>query len=342
VHALDPLRDPRWAALVERHPKASVFHTTEWLRALRDTYGYEPIAYTTSPPGAELEDGYVFCGVRSWLTGRRLVSLPFSDHCEPLVRSADELNALSRFLRDDGGATRWRYVEMRPAAAAPPAPFAAASTWVWHRLDLRPEPAALMRRFHKDCVQRKIRRAEREGLTYEAGRDPRLLDSLYGLLRMTRERHGVPPQPRRWFENVMACLGDRACIRIASKDGRPVAGILTLRHRQTMVYKYGGSDDRANNLGGTALLFWNAIQEARRDGAVELDLGRSDADQAGLIAFKQRWGAVATTLTYWRHAPAASTRSGSACTLDLAKKLSARLPGGALTIAGRLLYRHIG
>jgi hypothetical protein len=339
VHVIDPLRDPRWAALVERHPKASVFHTVEWLRALQRTYGYEPIAYTTSRPGNDLENGFVFCAVRSWLTGRRLVSLPFSDHCEPLAQSADELRELGRFLQN-GGAGRWRYVEMRPTDAEPAAPFQAASSWAWHRVDLSPEPAALMRRFHRDCVQRKIRRAEREGLTYEAGRDPRLLDSLYALLHMTRERHGVPPQPRRWFANVMESLGDRACIRIASKDGRPIAGILTLRHGRTMVYKYGGSDASAHNLGGMALLFWNAIQEARRDGAVELDLGRSDPDQAGLIAFKERWGAAPSALTYWRHAP--DPASSRAWALDFAKTISARLPGRALTVAGRLLYRHIG
>jgi CelD/BcsL family acetyltransferase involved in cellulose biosynthesis len=342
VQVLDPLRDPRWAALVERHPKASVFHTTGWLRALQRTYGYEPIAYTTSPADGELQNGHVFCAVRSWLTGRRLVSLPFSDHCEPLTQSADELNELSRFVENAGRPKRWRYVEMRPADSAPSAPFEATSHWAWHRLDIRPEPAALMHRFHRDCVQRKIRRAEREGLTYEAGRSQSLVDRLYALLRLTRQRHGVPPQPRRWFMNLIDCLGDRVCIRIASKDGRPVAGILTIRHRETMVYKYGGSDAPWNNLGGMPLLFWNAIQEARRDGVAELDLGRSDPDQAGLIVFKERWGAVRTPLTYWRHAPVASAASGTSWTLDFAKKISARLPDRALTVAGRLLYRHLG
>src|SRR5262249_30363092 len=144
-------------------------------------------------------------------------------HCEPLARSAEELHELGQFFQSEARG-RWRYVEMRPTAAAPARPFEAASTWAWHRLDLRPEPAALMRRFHRSCVQRKIRRAEREGLTYKAGRDVRLLDSLYVLLQMTRHRHGVAPQPQRWFANLLECLGDRACIRIASKDGRPIAG----------------------------------------------------------------------------------------------------------------------
>src|SRR5271154_2890210 len=79
VYEVQPLTDRRWDEFLERHPRASVFHTTGWLKALRQTYGYEPIAYTTSPPGSDLRNAMIFCRVQSWLTGPRLVSLPFSD-----------------------------------------------------------------------------------------------------------------------------------------------------------------------------------------------------------------------------------------------------------------------
>ena len=97
VYTLDPLRDSRWSELVERHPHASVFHTAAWLQSLQRTYGYQPIAFTTSAPGTPLADGVVMCKVRSWLTGRRLVSLPFADHCEPLV-AGDAFNAIANHL----------------------------------------------------------------------------------------------------------------------------------------------------------------------------------------------------------------------------------------------------
>ena len=120
VYSFDPLHDARWTELVGRHPKASVFHTTGWLTALRRTYGFEPIAFTTSPPADQLANALLFTRVRSWLTGRRLVSLPFSDHCEPLVDTADELRGLCLAVlryRAQGG---WRYVEMRSAACGAP------------------------------------------------------------------------------------------------------------------------------------------------------------------------------------------------------------------------------
>src|SRR6476660_7250808 len=81
-YQLDPLQDPRWAEFVDKHHRASVFHTVAWLQALRSAYGYEPVVFTTAPPGVELKNGIVFCRINSWLTGKRLVYLPFSDHCE--------------------------------------------------------------------------------------------------------------------------------------------------------------------------------------------------------------------------------------------------------------------
>src|SRR5213594_1479598 len=99
AHRIDPLADPRWVEFVERHPRASVFHTPGWLETLRRTYGYEPVAYTTASPGAELTNGVVLCRVASRITGRRMVSLPFSDHCEPLVEGPEERKELFSYLR---------------------------------------------------------------------------------------------------------------------------------------------------------------------------------------------------------------------------------------------------
>src|ERR1700749_333321 len=80
VQILDPLTDSRWDDLVARNKYASVFHQRGWLEALRRTYKYQPLVLTNSPTGPPLEGGLVVCRVSSWLTGTRLVSLPFADH----------------------------------------------------------------------------------------------------------------------------------------------------------------------------------------------------------------------------------------------------------------------
>src|SRR5215469_16265318 len=87
VYIIDPLQDIRWEQFLQVHHDACLFHSTAWLGALQRTYGYTPLVYTTSRPREPLRDGMVFCRVDSWLTGRRLVGLPFSDYCAPLIDS---------------------------------------------------------------------------------------------------------------------------------------------------------------------------------------------------------------------------------------------------------------
>jgi len=343
VHEIDPLNDLRWTALVKSHPGASVFHSTNWLKALHTAYGYKPVAITTSAPGERLTDGLVFCQVESWLTGRRFVSLPFSDHWEPLIDRAGCLDGLLQYMKPyvDGG--RWKYVEMRPVSNEPSYDigFGRMVTYCWHRLDLRRSEQELFRGFHKDCVQRKIRRAERENLKYEEGASEELLQTFYRLLVMTRRRHYLPPQPLSWFRGLITAFGDRLKIRVASKEGLPVASMLTLSHKKSMVYKYGCSDATFNRLGGVAFLFWRAIQDAKEKGLQELDMGRSGANNAGLIAFKDHWGATRSPLTYWTY-PCRPTRAASPWKKRLAKQIVSASPDWGLETVGRLLYRHIG
>jgi hypothetical protein len=343
VYELDPLSDPRWSTLVATHPQASVFHTREWLAALQDSYDYRPLVLTTCPPNASLSNGIVCCRIQSWPTGSRLVSLPFSDHCEPLLDEPATLGALLTHARGAVEAGRYRRMEIRPHSAQQGNVFGFEPKGgaVLHRLDLAAPIDQLFRSFHKDCIQRKIRRAERENLVYEEGNSETQLLDFYRLMTMTRRRHGLPPQPLKWFRALITAFGARLKIRIVRKDGAAVASILTLSHRQTMVYKYGCSDASANKYGGTPMLFWQTIQEAKSNGQNELDMGRSDLDDPGLSVFKEHWGSVPSPLTYWKY-PAEGSTTRSAWQRSLLNRVVSASPDFVLQLAGNVLYRHMG
>ena len=342
---INPLHDRRWTEFIERHPSSSIFHTRGWLEALRRTYGFEPAAVTTSPPQKDLTNAIVLCRVRSWMIGRRLVSLPFSDHCAPLVDSPKELQFILEHLRRVRQDEHWKYVELRPSAdvfgdVPATALFDRSQSFWLHQLDLRPPLAEIYAGFHKDCIQRKIRRAERDGLLYEEGRSERLLQSFYVLQLQTRRRQKLPPQPFAWFKNLAASLGETMKIRLASLGITPVAAILTLRHKNQMVYKYGCSNDSYSQHGGTQLVFWRAIQEAKSTDCVSLDMGRSDFHNPGLTTFKDRWGAVKGVMTYLRCPPISPSRD-TVPNIPFAGLILFRLPDALLRLVGSLLYRHL-
>ncbi len=343
-YPINPLTDGRWQDFVDRHPDSSVFHTSGWLEALARTYAYKPVAYTTSPGGKEIRSGQVFCDIDSWVTGRRLVSLPFSDHASLLLESQADLQEMGSFLREKVDRKAYKYVEIRPLATPGEGnePFAGSKLFYYHRLPLKGDIESLFRSFHPSCVQRKVRRAEREKLDYTEGRSEKLVQQFYRLLLHSRRRYGLPPQPVSWFRNLVACLGPNLKIRLASRNGTPICGIITLTHKKSMVYKYGCSDPRQHKLGGMALLFWKAIQEAKSRGFEELDMGRTDCDEPGLAAFKEHWGATRTLLTYWRYPVTVPMTSGDTWQLKMAKKIFGVVPVPTLATAGKFLYRHVG
>jgi hypothetical protein len=280
------------------------------------------------------------------MTGRRLVALPFSDHCQPLA-AGEDLTAILKYISNQRVAECWRYISLRPLVDTgiidAHTQFANSEAFSFQKIDLRPEPNAIYRSFHDSCVRRKIKRADRETLVYESGRSEELQQKFRHLLLLTRRRHRLPPQPATWFRNVAQSLGEMMTIHVLTKNDLPVASILTLRYKKTLVYKYGCSDSQFNNLGGTPLLFWKVIQQAKVTGAEEFDLGRSGYEDSGLIAFKEHLGAVTSELRYYRSpAPKKKAVSSKPGTSSWARHALTRLPDSLLTGVGQLLYRHLG
>lgn len=343
-YTLDPLRDRRWEDFVALHPEASVFHQTGWLKALARTYDYVPTALTSAPPGMPLDDGVVFCEVKSWITGRRLVSLPFADHSEPLLNDSSQISGLREWMRAEWGRRHWRYIELRPLSRefhSDDRMKVSQSFW-FHTLDLSPSIEQIFQRCHKSCIQRRVLHAMRQGLSYEKGSSEQVLKAFYRLLVMTRRRHKLLPQPISWFRNLLHFMGPDAEIRLLRSDDTPVAAILTLRHRGTVVFKYGCSDQRFHHLGGMPLLFWKLIEESKADGANEIDLGRSEVENVNLVRFKDRLGALRTQINYLRYTEGKRRPSFMATHLPAIRALSTRMPEILSTRASELIYRHFG
>jgi hypothetical protein len=344
VIELDPLTDPRWPAFVEQHPASSIFHTREWLRVLHFSYGYKPVVFATHGVFA-ISDAVVFCEIKSWLTGSRLVSLPFSDHCQPLA-DRKGLQEILSYLDQRRRASGLKYVELRPAAIEgtdAQGSFSASERFLLQKIDLRQSLDSIYGGLHSSCIRRKIKRAEREDLVYESGQSEAILLKFRELLLLTRRRHKLPPQPATWFQNIVECLGDKVTVHLLSKDGSAVASIMTFAHKQVLTYKYGCSDASFNNLGGTPLLFWKVIQQAHAAGMEDFDLGRSGFEDPGLITFKEHLGARSVELVYLRN-PLSKPNSPETFpeTRAWARQALTQLPDPLFTGLGRLLYRHMG
>jgi len=275
------------------------------------------------------------------------VSLPFSDHCEPLFDSAEDLNFLIGYLQASLNRGEWKYLEIRPIEwnfqeTGDGIGLLPGSTYYLHTLDLRPGLNEVFRSLDKDCVQRRIELAQRAGLVERSGRSEDLLQEFYSLFVTTRGRHGLPPIPYAWFRNLTDFQGRAMEIRLAYKDKTPVAAILTLQFRDSVYYKYGCSDAQFNRLGATPWLLWRAVVVAKSNGASQFDMGRTEEDNVGLLAFKNRWVPRPKRLVYWNFPKGFSLHRVAGWKLNMAKRIFSSMPNWLRTIAGKVVYRHFG
>jgi len=159
---------------------------------------------------------------------------------------------------------------------------------------------------------------------------------------LARQDRRLPPQPFEWFRNLVDCMGDALQIRVASRANVPVASTVSLRFRDTTVGKYMCSEVGDYNLSATPYLIWAELSEAKANGVLEYDWGRSEADDRGLVEFKGFWGCTRENLVYWRYPSVQSAVIAESHSPRIAKYFFGLLPQNLLKAAGRVLYRHIG
>jgi CelD/BcsL family acetyltransferase involved in cellulose biosynthesis len=339
---LDPVADPSWADLVQRSPAATVFHHPGWLDLLRATYGYAMTACAVRGEDGRLVAGLPVAEVSSRLTGGRLVALPFSDLCPPLVADGAPPGGPSALHEALGvfQARRALPLEVRGTGEvlrrAP-----GGERFHHHVLALERDVAAVERRFAKPQVLRGVRRARREGLVAQTATDRSALEAFYRLHVATRRRLGVPTQPRRFilgFETLFA--GGLGFVLLVRRDECPVAAGVFLTLGDTLLYKYGASDARFLGLRPNNLLFMEAIRWGCEHGMRRLDFGRTHWDHESLRAFKLAWGAEEHELRY-RHVGGLPGRPSERAT-GMLGALIRRSPPWVGRAIGEVLYRHAG
>lgn len=345
---IDPLQDKRWDEFVRNHPRGSIYHHSLWKEVVQRTYGYEPY-YVVLEKQNRIRAALPVFFVKSLLTGRRLVCLPFSDHCDPLTNNEEEFDLLFSRLVKQADLLNADQIELKVKGDSLPVSrfaFAVGGDHRNHILELTGSLNNIKKGFHKSCIVRNIRKAQKSDVAIMCGNTEEDMRTFFRLQVRTRKRHGLPTQPYKFFKNIWSLFYpvDMLQVWLAISHSRPIAGIITLKFKETMYYLYGGSDDRFHHFRPNHLLLWSAIQAAHREQLTCFDFGRTSKDNTGLIDFKRRWGAKEYHLTSFTFCEGGKTKwlPNRGPGNGLISNLNKKLPTSLLHLAGRLIYRHLG
>ena len=274
---VNPIEFPHWNESLRSLPGHSFFHTSSWAETLRKSYGYQPF-YFTLWQGGRLSAILPCMGIRSALTGRRGVCLPFTDYCEPAVSDAAQFQEMFAAAVDLGKKQRWQYLEIQGRGGLFPERGAV-------RMALRPYPrpdGRVPEVFSglRDSTRRNIRKAEKEGIDVTVSASPDAVKAFCRLNAITRRDHGLPPQPRRFFQNVYDHILSKnmGFIVLASFRGAAIAANVYFHFGDQLIYKYGASDRAFQHLRANNLVMWEAIKWGCDHGYRTLCFGRTEPE----------------------------------------------------------------
>ncbi len=294
TQVVDPREVPDWNSYLASHPAATIFHSREWCDVLASTYRYVP-QYVVHSDGGKINGCLPVLEVNSVLTGRRGVSLPFTDECNGLA-ATEALRDLHGTALSLGKRRGWKYFEVRGTSDSK-----ASIEFFSHSLRLGSDQDGILRSF-SGGIRTALRKAQNAGLAVSIGSSEEAVRDYYRLHELTRKRHGLPPQPVHFFENIYRFIlsAGLGFVVLARSSGKLIAGAVFFCFRGKAIYKFGASDYRFQELRPNNLVMWEGIKELLRQKQETLSFGRTSLNNNGLRRFKLGWGTSETTLSYTR------------------------------------------
>jgi hypothetical protein len=340
---VNPLTFPHWDELLRSTSGHSFFHTSNWARVLQESYRFKP-SFLSLIRDEKFEVLIPLMEADSVLTGKRGVSLPFSDYCEPIVSERIERKEVIDLLIGHAEKAGWKYVEIRGAGDLFQDSIHGNDSYFRHTLNLLKDENAVYSNF-KSNAKRNIKKAVKEGVFVQIDNSFSSLKEFYRLHCMTRREHGVPPQPFHFFRKIYDIIisNNDGFISLARYKDRVIAGAVFFHFGKNALYKYGASDKAYLHLRPNNLVMWEAIRWYGREGYESVCFGRTERENAGLRQFKNLWGTKETRIHYFRYDTAKKTfvferTRGSE---SLTKRVLKRMPVPALRVIGEVFYRHM-
>jgi hypothetical protein len=366
VQRLNPLNCPDWDALLLTHPDYTFFHSAAWARVLHDTYGSIPNYFAITagagvkfPASCNLADEFSSSALpppassrllglfpvmetNSLILGQRGISLPFTDECQPLASDPSMFQQLWQAAISYGKSRTWKFLTChggnRYLPDAPPS-----LSFFGHDLDLSGGGAQLFAHL-APAVRRAIRKAGKSGVSVEVSHSLEGVKTYFSLHCLTRKKHGLPPQPFSFFENVHRHViqHGQGCVVIGHHEGKAVAAVILFFLGTKALYKFGASDESCQHLRANNLVMWEAIKWAAAQGMTRFHFGRTSFSNDGLRRYKLGWGATEQIISYFKYTLAKETFvRDKDQVVGWYNRVFRRMPLALARGAGSLLYRFM-
>lgn len=340
---VDATKDERWADLVGAIP-TSVFASPPWLRVLSDTYGFEVTGALLLNPDGTPVAGMSYVDVADMMDPR-VVSLPFSDFCDPVAATWDQWDQLIAPLTAETN-TRIRLRCLFNSVPGTDPRFTEVSRAKWHGIDLSPGAEGVWESI-AGSARRAVRKARTQGVEVRRASTLDDVRAFYDLhLKIRKYKYGLLPQPFRFFEAIWEHILEpgAGALLLAVHEDVVVGGVLYLEWQDTLYYKFNASNIDTLEVRPNDLLIVEGIAYAQDRGLRTLDFGLTDWDQDGLLRYKRKYATDERTIHFLEYRDGEQS-SGDREMRALLPRLTEvlvqpEIPDGVTERAADYLYRY--
>ncbi len=303
IGIIDPVNDSRWDRFVINHKYGSLFHSTAWCEVLKKTFSYQP-SYLVLEEDGKITAGIPFMIIDSWITGKRLISLPRTSYCDPLAENEADLNALIEQACSLAERLHMDFFEIKTQkneALLTNTRLTRYGYFINQILDLDDGPEKLWGRFHRSCIRQRVARARKDNVTVRVAVSDQDLKSFYELHKETTRIQMTPPRPYSFFKNIWDAFrpNNSVFILVAELEKKTAAAGFFLRDRNSIIFEFIGLNYDFIDHSPGHLIAWEAIQMACREGCRYFDFGLTPPENVGLMQYKERWGTRTNMLNYY-------------------------------------------
>jgi CelD/BcsL family acetyltransferase involved in cellulose biosynthesis len=292
---------PVWDEFVLKHPKGSIFHTSDMVRVFQGAKNHTPLALAAIGNNGDIIALLVAVRVQTLPDPLGRVSSRSIWYAEPLCYDNEQsIGALAQLVaqHDRKMQRNTLFTEVRPLFAPGPERIALERCgysfldYLNFVVDVS-QPTDILWRNMDRHARRGVRESERNGFQMRRLQTPDAVDLLYQVLIKTYCHANVPLAHRSLFERAFAILQPKGALKIEAvvRQDEPIAMQATLRYKDLAYAWYCGTL-RLRGFSPLDYLIWQELNWSHEQGCTLYDMGGAGwpDEPYGVRRYKAKFG----------------------------------------------------
>ncbi|MCK4622658.1 MAG: FemAB family PEP-CTERM system-associated protein [Desulfuromonadales bacterium] len=281
-----------WDEYALNHGAGTIFHLCQWQQAIEKAFAHPNLSLLAMKQG-EIVGVLPLFELKSRLFGHSLSSVPFAELGGPLSDSAQIAAELLTYATDQGRQLSCEYIELKNQEALPGLPTKA--LYVNFSREIYPDVEENLLAIPRKS-RAAVRKGIKEGLVATFGNDQ--FDDFYEIMAHSYHQLGTPIFAKKFFRAFLDVFNDDCSVMVVrTKEGQPVAGVLSFYYKDRVLPYYAGSLFEYRKLCTNDFMYWTLMKNGCEKGYKLFDFGRSKVE-TGSYSFKKHWGFEPSPLAY--------------------------------------------